>query len=115
MALILAASQARLGHLNGARYTMKDFKASVSGIDTMSDVKQWIDHSAEFAGFEPLYEGLRLCRHARLRPFLYIGKSTVADRVVRCVWTNRIWARGLATFPTTPQAITYILGAFRRQ
>jgi len=60
VALTLAASQARLGHLDRARDVLSDFKALVPGIQTTSDVRKWMHPAAELAGFEPLYDGLRL-------------------------------------------------------
>ena len=60
VALTLVAAHARLGRLDRARDALKDFKASVPGVDTISGVKKWMHPGADLAGYEPLYEGLRL-------------------------------------------------------
>jgi DNA-binding winged helix-turn-helix (wHTH) protein/tetratricopeptide (TPR) repeat protein len=58
--LTLVASQARQGRRDRAQDALNDFKASVPGIDSISGIRKWMHPGAELAGYEPLYEGLRL-------------------------------------------------------
>jgi adenylate cyclase len=58
--LTLAAAEARLGRLPRAKMALADFNAAVPGIDTMPAIRKWMHPSADLAGYEPLYEGLRL-------------------------------------------------------
>ena len=59
VALTLVAAQARLGRLDRARDALQDFRTSVPGVETVSQVKTWMHPNALLAGFEPLYQGLR--------------------------------------------------------
>lgn len=58
--LTLIAAEARLGHLAQAKTAMADFNAAVPGVQSISAVKKWMHHAADLAGYEPLFEGLRL-------------------------------------------------------
>jgi tetratricopeptide (TPR) repeat protein len=58
--LTLAAAHARLGDLMRAKAAIADFKASVPGVETIAQIKKWIQPGADLSGYEPLYEGLRL-------------------------------------------------------
>jgi len=39
---------------------LTDFKAAVPGVDTIPAIKKWMHPAADLAGYEPLYDGLRL-------------------------------------------------------
>ena len=39
---------------------LADFNAAVPGVDTIPAIKKWMHLGAELAGYDPLYEGLRL-------------------------------------------------------
>jgi len=58
--LTLAASDARLGRLQRVKEALTDFKAAVPGVDTIPAIKKWMHPAADLAGYEPLYDGLRL-------------------------------------------------------
>jgi tetratricopeptide (TPR) repeat protein len=58
--LTLVAAEARLGHLSRAKAALADFNAAVPGVQTISAIRKWMHPGAELAGYEPLYEGLRL-------------------------------------------------------
>ncbi|HVN35796.1 MAG TPA: hypothetical protein VMU96_11140, partial [Casimicrobiaceae bacterium] len=58
--LTLAAAEGRLGRLPRAKAALADFNAAVPGIDTIPAIKKWMHPAADLAGYEPLYEGLRL-------------------------------------------------------
>lgn len=60
VALTLVAAEARLGHTSRAQAAMVDFNAAVPGIRTISAIKKWMHPGADLAGYEPLFEGLRL-------------------------------------------------------
>ena len=60
VALTLVAAEARLGNLSRAKAAMADFNAAVPGVGTMSAIRKWMHPGAELAGYEPLFEGLRL-------------------------------------------------------
>ena len=60
VALTLAAAEARLGHMSQARATLADFNAAVPDARTVSAIKAWMHPAADLAGYEPLFEGLRL-------------------------------------------------------
>jgi tetratricopeptide (TPR) repeat protein len=60
VALTLIAAEARLGNLSRARVALSDFNAAVPGVRTVSAIRKWIHPGAELAGYEPLFEGLRL-------------------------------------------------------
>jgi adenylate cyclase len=60
VALTLVAAEARLGHTSRAQAAMADFNAAVPGIRTISAIKKWMHPGADLAGYEPLFEGLRL-------------------------------------------------------
>ena len=58
--LTLVAAEARLGHLSRAKAALADFNAAVPGVRTVSAIKKWMHPGADLAGYEPLFEGLRL-------------------------------------------------------
>jgi tetratricopeptide (TPR) repeat protein len=58
--LTLAAAQARLGDVAGARATLADFNTSVPNVTTIAQIKKWLHPTADLYGFEPLFDGLRL-------------------------------------------------------
>ena len=58
--LTLAAAQAKLGDLPRAKAAIADFRASVPGVQTIAQIKKWIQPAADLSGYEPLYDGLRL-------------------------------------------------------
>ena len=58
--LTLVAAEARLGHLSRAKAALADFNAAVPGVRTISAIKKWMHPAADLAGYEPLFEGLRL-------------------------------------------------------
>jgi hypothetical protein len=58
--LTLVAAEARLGHLSRAKAALADFNAAAPGVQTVSAIKKWMHPGAELAGYEPLFEGLRL-------------------------------------------------------
>jgi class 3 adenylate cyclase len=39
---------------------LADFNAAVPGVRTVSAIKKWMHPGADLAGYEPLYEGLKL-------------------------------------------------------
>jgi tetratricopeptide (TPR) repeat protein len=58
--LTLVAAEARLGHLARAKVALDDFNAAVPGVQTISAIKKWMHPAADLAGYDPLFEGLRL-------------------------------------------------------
>ena len=58
--LTLIAAEGRLGREPRAKAALADFNAAVPGVDTISSMKKWIHPAADLAGYEPLYEGLRM-------------------------------------------------------
>jgi tetratricopeptide (TPR) repeat protein/TolB-like protein len=60
VSLTLVAAEARLGHASQARAALADFNAAVPGVQTISGIKKWMHPAADLAGYEPLYDGLRL-------------------------------------------------------
>lgn len=58
--LTLAAAEARLGHLEGARAVLQDFYALVPGVRTLSAMQAWMYQTADLKGFQPLFDGLKL-------------------------------------------------------
>jgi adenylate cyclase len=60
VALTLVAAEARLSQLPRAKVALADFKAAVPGVTTISAIRKWMHPGAELAGYEPLFEGLRL-------------------------------------------------------
>jgi tetratricopeptide (TPR) repeat protein len=58
--LTLVAAEARLGHLSRAKAALADFNAAVPGVRTISEMKKWMHPAADLAGYEPLFDGLRL-------------------------------------------------------
>jgi len=60
VALTLVAAEARMGHLSRAKVALADFNAAVPGVTTVAAIRKWMHPGAELAGYEPLFEGLRL-------------------------------------------------------
>jgi len=60
VALTLVAAEARLGNLSRAKAALADFNAAVPGVRNLSAIRKWMHPGAELAGYEPLFEGLRL-------------------------------------------------------
>ena len=58
--LTLVAAEARQGRLPHAKSALADFNAAVPGVRTIPAVKKWMHPGAELAGYEPLFDGLRL-------------------------------------------------------
>ncbi len=58
--LTLVAAEARLGHLSRAKAALADFNVAVPDVKTISAIKKWMHPAADLAGYEPLFEGLRL-------------------------------------------------------
>ena len=58
--LTLVAAEARLGHVARAKAALADFNAAVPGVKTISAMKKWMHPAADLAGYEPLFDGLRL-------------------------------------------------------
>lgn len=58
--LTLAAAEAHLGHLDRARAALADFDAAVPNTRTIADIKKWMYTTADLAGSEQLFDGLRL-------------------------------------------------------
>jgi tetratricopeptide (TPR) repeat protein len=58
--LTLVAAEARLGHLSRAKSALADFNAAVPGVTTIAAIRKWMHPGAELAGYEPLFEGLRI-------------------------------------------------------
>jgi class 3 adenylate cyclase/tetratricopeptide (TPR) repeat protein len=60
VALTLVAAEARLGHMPQAKAALADFNTAVPTVRTVAQVKAWMHPAADLAGYEPLFEGLRL-------------------------------------------------------
>ena len=60
VALTLVAAEARHGQLSRAKVALADFNAAVPGVQTLSTIRKWMHPGADLAGYEPLFEGLRL-------------------------------------------------------
>jgi tetratricopeptide (TPR) repeat protein len=60
VALTLVAAEARLGRLARAKAAMADFNSAVPDVRTISAIRKWMHPGADLAGYEPLFEGLRL-------------------------------------------------------
>ena len=58
--LTLVAAEARLGRLSRAKAALADFNAAVPGVTTISAMKRWLHSAADLAGYEPLFDGVRL-------------------------------------------------------
>ena len=58
--LTLIAAEARLGHADRAKAARAKFTENAPGVDTIADVKAWMQPTAKLVGYEPLFEGLRL-------------------------------------------------------
>ena len=58
--LTLVAAEARLGRSARAKAALADFNAAVPGVQTISAIKKWMHTAADLAGYEPLFDGLRL-------------------------------------------------------
>ena len=58
--LTLVAAEGKLGHLPRAKLALADFNVAVPDVQTISAMKRWIHPSSDLAGYEPLFDGLRL-------------------------------------------------------
>jgi len=58
--LTLVAAEGRLGRVPRAKAALADFNAIVPGVDTIGAMKKWMHPAADLAGYEPLFDGLRL-------------------------------------------------------
>ena len=58
--LTLVAAEGRLGRVDRAKAALANFNAAVPGVDTVSAMKRWMHPAADLAGYEPLFDGLRL-------------------------------------------------------
>jgi tetratricopeptide (TPR) repeat protein len=58
--LTLVAAEARLGDLSRAKAALADFNAAVPSAKNIPAIKKWMHPGADLAGYEPLFEGLRL-------------------------------------------------------
>ena len=57
--LIQAAADARLGHIQQARAALADFYSAVPNVQTISEIKKWLNRDFDLAGYEPFFVGLR--------------------------------------------------------
>ena len=64
--LTLVAAEGRLGRVPRAKAALAEFNAAVPGVDTIGAMKKWMHPAADLAGYEPLFDGLRLARRRRL-------------------------------------------------
>jgi adenylate cyclase len=60
VALTLVAAEARQGHLSRAKAALADYNVAVPDVRTVSAIRKWMHPGADLAGYEPLYEGLKL-------------------------------------------------------
>lgn len=60
VSLTLAVAEARLGHKDRAQAALADSDAAVPNTKTIAAIKKWMYSTAFLAGYEPLYEGLRM-------------------------------------------------------
>lgn len=58
--LTLVAAEGRLGRIPRAKAALADFNAAVPGVGTIGAMKKWMHPAADLAGYEPLFDGLRL-------------------------------------------------------
>jgi adenylate cyclase len=58
--LTLSAAEARRGQRARAEKALADFRRAVPGVTTIAEIKAWMRPAANLAGYEPLYDGLRL-------------------------------------------------------
>jgi tetratricopeptide (TPR) repeat protein len=58
--LTLAAAEAHLGHLDRAHLALSDFAASVPNVTTIAAIRKWMYPTANLAGSELLFDGLKL-------------------------------------------------------
>ncbi len=58
--LTLAAAEARLGHADRAKAALADLWALVPQVKTITAIRRWMRPNADLAGFEPLFDGLRM-------------------------------------------------------
>jgi TolB-like protein len=54
------AAEARLGHRDRAESAFADFTSLIPVGSNLSGIRKWMHPTADLAGFEPLFEGLRL-------------------------------------------------------
>ncbi|HEX7271519.1 MAG TPA: adenylate/guanylate cyclase domain-containing protein [Casimicrobiaceae bacterium] len=58
--LTLVAAEARRGQRARADKALADFRSAVPGVTTIGEIKAWMRPTAPLAGYEPLYDGLRM-------------------------------------------------------
>jgi hypothetical protein len=58
--LTLAAAEARRGQRARANKALADFRSAVPGVATIAEIKAWMRPVSHLAGYEPLYDGLRM-------------------------------------------------------
>ena len=58
--LTLVASEGRLGRVPRAKAALAEFNAAAPGVATIGAMKKWMHPAADLAGYEPLFDGLRL-------------------------------------------------------
>jgi class 3 adenylate cyclase/tetratricopeptide (TPR) repeat protein len=58
--LTLAAAEARRGQRARADRALADFRSAVPGVTTIAEIKAWMRPAAHLAGYEPLYDELRI-------------------------------------------------------
>ena len=58
--LTSVAAEGRLGRVPSAKAALAEFNAAVPGVDTIGAMKKWMHPAADLAGYEPLFDGLRL-------------------------------------------------------
>lgn len=58
--LTLAAAETRRGQRSKADKAIADFRSAVPGVTTIGEIKAWMRPTAPLAGYEPLYDGLRM-------------------------------------------------------
>lgn len=58
--LTQAAAEARLGRIDRARDVLATFREAVPEATTLTAIRRWVDPRWELAGYQPLYDALRL-------------------------------------------------------
>ena len=58
--LTQAAAEARLGRIDRARDVLATFRDAVPEATTLTAIRRWVDPRWELAGYQPLYDALRL-------------------------------------------------------
>ena len=58
--LTWVAAEARVGHKSRATNALASFQEAVPNVASVAAIKAWMHPTAYLAGYEPLFEGLRL-------------------------------------------------------